>query len=166
MESKSKKSGGGYRPIIGIFALLLVIRVTYKVVKQIRRSEEQTKIEKYQAEQQEQKIRESHAYSVDLNESGVLFMKMKNEPYPLFYISVLDSTIIREESLVPLARRVIEKNNLEVKIELDVDLYSGNKEAPGEVKYIFNQNFDHILAEKVFVIKKDKWDRLSYEELK
>jgi len=91
-------------------------------------------------------------------------MKMENEPYPLFYVSVLDSTILREETLVPLARRVIHHNNLDAKIELDSYPYSSSKEAPGEVKYIFNQDFDHILAEKVFVIKKDNWNRLSYEE--
>jgi len=91
---------------------------------------------------------------------------MENEPYPLFYISVLDSTILREESLVPLARRVIQSNNLDSKIDLGTYNFTKSKHAPGEVKYVFNQDFDHILAEKVFVIKKDKWDKLSYEEHK
>lgn len=164
MEPTSKKSGKAYRPIIGIFVLLLIARVTYKVVIRIQQSEEQTKIEEYHAQLQEKNRTESHAYSLDLNDAGVLFMKMDNEPYPLFYVSVLDSTILREESLVPLARRVIQNNNLGAKIELESDPYSSNKEAPAEVKYIFNQDFDHILAEKVFVIKKDHWNRLSYEE--
>lgn len=164
MESKSKKAGGGYRPIIGIFALLFIARIGYKIVKQVQQSEEQTKKEKYQVKQQEQKVKESHAYGLDLEKNGVLFMKMDNKPYPLFYISVLDSTILREETLVPLARRVILHNNLGSKIELDVS-YSKSLKTPGEVKYIFNQNFDHILAEKVFVIKKGKWNKLFYEEL-
>jgi len=165
MESKSKKKGG-YRPIIGILALLLLARVTYKVVKNIKQAEEETKIEKYQAQLQEKRVRESHAYGLDLDAGGVLFIKMVNEPYPLFYISVLDSTILREETLVPLARRVIQENNLEDKIDLGSYDFSKNKHAPGEVKYIFNQNFDHILAEKVFEIKKGKWNRFSFEELK
>ncbi|MCF6296576.1 MAG: hypothetical protein L3J08_01095 [Flavobacteriaceae bacterium] len=112
---------------------------------------------------------EEYQYVRELNleDSGIYFMKMENEPYPFFYITVLDSTVLRENALLPILERLIHKNKLEKKINLNPNNWNDFTESPAEVRFIFNQDFNHVIAEKIFKIKeKQRSEGFLYEDMK
>ncbi len=62
-----------------------------------------------------------YVYARELNfeEAGIYLMKLENDPYPFFFITVSDSTVLRDEALLPILEQIIDKNKLKKKINLN-----------------------------------------------
>lgn len=161
---RSKTRSTLYYNILGVLSLILIFKIFFKIISFVDKEEKTEEFEIFQALENQKAKSQSYAYNIDLEQSGILFLKYENEPYPLFYISVVDSTVLHQDALIPILERLIQSNGIRSEIKLKTSWQYRGDESPGEVRYVLNQDFDHVVAEKVFTIKKSKWGGLVFED--
>ncbi len=168
MRPKNKKEP---RPswvyfLIGLFALFTIFKIGKRFYDY-----ESSKLSSSEIAAMEEKRNEElhtakwrfYAQGLNLDTYGVRILDFTNEPYPLFYISVSKEGM-EDDGIIYVLERLLEDKAMREKIDLGGDWYSDYDSAPAEVKLVLDDDYDAVLFERLFLLKKSRYGDFLVEE--